>query len=172
MTAQIPARRLAFSHAPSNSAIPTRAKLTAVPNSLCIPRQILEALLTDARTHAPDESCGLLSGHNSTITNFHPTRNASPTPNTTYEIAPRDLFRIVREMRAAKLELLAIYHSHPATENAPSRTDIAQAFYPETPYIIVSPRAGAQNPIRAFQIRGVQVTELSIETASDQPQHP
>ena len=106
----------------------------------------------------------MLAGGNSVITNFYPAENSLASPTTTYEIAPRDLFRIVREMRAKNLDLLAIYHSHPATENAPSRTDIAQAYYPETPYIIVSPRADAQNPIRAFQIRDGQVTELPIET--------
>src|SRR5580658_3463091 len=76
----------------------TRAKLLDVPRTLRIPRQILDALLTDARTHAPNESCGLLSGRNSTITNFHPTQNASPTPKTNYEIAPPDLFQIMREI--------------------------------------------------------------------------
>ena len=139
----------------------TRAKLLDVPRTLRIPRQILDALLTDARTHAPNESCGLLSGRNSTITNFHPTQNASPTPKTNYEIAPPDLFQIMREIRKQNLELLAIYHSHPTTQNTPSQTDIARAYYPEAAYLIVSPQS--QTPIRAFQIRDSQVTELPIE---------
>jgi [CysO sulfur-carrier protein]-S-L-cysteine hydrolase len=123
--------------------------------------QILEALLTDARAHAPNESCGLLSGRNSIITNFHPAQNASPTPKTNYEIAPPDLFQIMRKIRKNNRELLAIYHSHPTTENAPSPTDIAHSYYPEAAHIIVSPQSKA--PIRAFQIRESQVTELSIE---------
>jgi [CysO sulfur-carrier protein]-S-L-cysteine hydrolase len=135
-----------------------------VPSSIRIPTEILAALLTHARSNVPDESCGLLAGRNSTITNFYPTENASPTPTTNYEIPPKDLFRTMREIRNANLELLAIYHSHPATDNAPSPTDIARAYYPETPYIIVSPRAQAPNPIRAFQIRDNTVTELAIES--------
>lgn len=166
MTARIPANRLAFSRSPSNSATPTRAKLTNVPKSLRIPRTMLDALLTDARTHAPNESCGLLAGRNSTITNFYPAENVSASPTTTYEIAPRALFQLFREMRAKNLDLLAIYHSHPATENAPSPTDIAQAYYPETPYIIVDPRPNATNPIRAFQIREGQVIEIAVESNS------
>ena len=140
---------------------PTRAKLPNVPKSLRIPRQILDALLADARAHAPNESCGLLSGRNSTITNFHPTENASPTPKTNYEIASPDLFRIMRVIRNQHLEPLAIYHSHPATENIPSFTDIARAYYPDAAYIIISPQS--QTPVRAFQIRNGQVTELVIE---------
>jgi proteasome lid subunit RPN8/RPN11 len=161
MTAEISACRVAFSRVRSNSSIPTHAKLIPVPKSVRIPRQILDALLTDARTHAPNESCGLLSGRNSTITNFHPTQNASPTPKTNYEIAPPDLFHFMREIRKQNLELLAIYHSHPTSENTPSPTDIARAYYPEAAYLIVSPQS--QTPIRAFQIRDSQVTELPIE---------
>jgi [CysO sulfur-carrier protein]-S-L-cysteine hydrolase len=135
-----------------------------VPAAIRIPRQILDALLTDARTHAPNESCGLLSGHNSTISNFHPTQNSSPTPKTNYEIAPPDLFQIMRETRKQNLELLAIYHSHPTTENTPSPADLARAYYPEAAYIIVSPQREA--PIRAFEIREGNFTELSIELIS------
>ncbi len=135
-----------------------------MPSSIRIPTEILAALLIHARTKSPNESCGLLAGRNSTITNFYPTENASPTPTTNYEIPPQDLFRTMREIRNANLDLLAIYHSHPATDNAPSPTDIARAYYPETPYIIVSPRAQAPNPIRAFQIRDNTVTELAIES--------
>lgn len=167
MTAQIPACRPAFSCPRPYRSIPTHAKLTNVPNSLRIPRQILDALLIDARTHAPNESCGLLSGRNSKITNFHPTQNASPTPNTNYEIAPQELFRILREIRKQNLELVAIYHSHPATENTPSPTDVARAYYPEAAYIIVSPQS--QTPIRAFQIRDGQFTEQPIEPLAERP---
>jgi [CysO sulfur-carrier protein]-S-L-cysteine hydrolase len=135
-----------------------------VPSSIRIPTEILDALLTHARTNSPIESCGLLAGRNSTITNFYSTANSSPTPTTNYEIPPQDLFRIMRELRNANLDLLAIYHSHPTSENAPSPTDIARAYYPETAYIIVSPQAAARNPIRAYQIREAQVTELAIES--------
>jgi proteasome lid subunit RPN8/RPN11 len=144
----------------------TRAKLTNVPKSLRVPREIRDALLTDARAHAPNESCGLLSGRDSAITKFHPTQNASPTPKSNYEIAPTDLFQIMREIRKQNLELLAIYHSHPTTENMPSPTDIARAYYPEAAYIIVSPRS--QTTVRAFQIRDSQVTELAIEILEDE----
>lgn len=135
-----------------------------MPPSIRICREILDALLQHARANVPNESCGLLAGRNSIITNFYPTENASPTPTTNYEISPKDLFRTMREIRNANLDLLAIYHSHPASDNVPSPTDIARAYYTETPYIIVAPRADAPIPIRAFQIRDNTVTELAIES--------
>ncbi len=44
----------------------------------------------------------------------------------------------MREIRAAGLELLGIYHSHPTGENKPSARDIERAYYPEAAYFIVS----------------------------------
>ena len=83
---------------------------------------------------------------------------------TTYEIAPQELFSLVREIRAAGLELMGIYHSHPNGKNEPSPRDIELAYYPDTAYIIVSPRADAAQPVRAFSIRDGRATELDIET--------
>ena len=140
----------------------TRAKLNPVPPPIRIPREILNALLQHARTNSPKESCGLLAGHNSGITNFYPTENSSPTPKTNYEINPMDLFRILREIRERNLDLKAIYHSHPTTEPTPSPTDITRAYYPQAAYIIVSPQSAT--PIRAYQIRDNKVTEISIES--------
>ena len=40
----------------------------------------------------------------------------------------------MREMRAAGLELLGIYHSHPNGENEPSPRDVELAYYPEAAY--------------------------------------
>ena len=142
-----------------------RAKLAGVTPSIRVRREIIDALLLHARAQPALESCGLLAGRDSLITNFYPAQNVSPTPATSYEIAQPDLFRILREIRKNNQELLAICHSHPTTENTPSPTDIATAYYPAAAYIIVDPRPEARNPIRAFQIRKAQVTERPIATA-------
>jgi [CysO sulfur-carrier protein]-S-L-cysteine hydrolase len=135
----------------------------ATMSPIRIRSEILDAMLQHARATPGDETCGLLAGANSVITHLYPTSNASPTPRTNYEIAPRDLFAIMRELRAANLDLLAIYHSHPTSDNSPSPTDIATAYYPETAYVIVSPRADAAIPIRVFRIQSGKVTEAQIE---------
>lgn len=83
---------------------------------------------------------------------------------TEYEIAAKELFRLMKEIRAAGLQLMGIYHSHPNGDNAPSRRDIEQAFYPETPYFVLSPLLKAPQPIRAFFIRDGQVQELNVES--------
>src|ERR1700722_20130695 len=90
----------------------------------------LQRMLEAAGTDAVHECCGLLAGRDGIITTVFPAQNALASA-TAFEIAPDELFAIVREIRAQNLELLAIYHSHPKTENVPSPTDIARAYYPD-----------------------------------------
>jgi proteasome lid subunit RPN8/RPN11 len=90
--------------------------------------------------------------------------NVAGSVATTYEIAPQELFSLVREIRAAGLELMGIYHSHPNGKNEPSPRDIELAYYPDTAYVIASPRADTAQPVRAFSIRDGRATELDIES--------
>jgi proteasome lid subunit RPN8/RPN11 len=122
----------------------------------------LRRMLESARIDAVHECCGLLAGRDGIITTVFLAQNALASA-TAYEIAPKELFAIVRDIRAQNLELLGIYHSHPRTENIPSPTDIAHAYYPHAIYFIISPKPDAPKPIRAFRIRDGIVTELSIE---------
>jgi len=69
----------------------------------------------------------------------------------------------MREIRAAGLEFLGIYHSHPNGKNEPSPRDIAWAYYPDVLYFIISPFPGAPHPVRAFSIREDCVTEVEIQ---------
>ena len=123
--------------------------------------EILEAMLGEARREQAIECCGLLAGRDGVITTIFPARNALQSA-TVYEIDPRELFRSFRRMRNEGLQHLGQYHSHPATENVPSPRDVEQAYYPDQPYFILSPRPVAANPIRAFLIFGGSARELEI----------
>jgi proteasome lid subunit RPN8/RPN11 len=123
---------------------------------------ILDRLLEEARRAPDQECCGLLAGAADVITHLLPAANALESA-TEYEIAPLDLFRLFREMRAGGLEHLGIYHSHPRGDNYPSARDIERAYYPDVAYFILSPRPNAPRPVRAFSIRDGTVSELPIE---------
>jgi [CysO sulfur-carrier protein]-S-L-cysteine hydrolase len=127
-----------------------------------ITRLALEQMLEAARADAVHECCGLLAGRDGIITTVFPAQNALASA-TAYEIATKELFAIVREIRARNLEFLGIYHSHPQTENFPSPTDIARAYYPGAIHFIISPKPDAPKPMRAFLIRDGKVTELLLE---------
>ena len=126
---------------------------------------IFEEMLRHARREPEIECCGLLAGRDGVSTKVFPATNALAS-RAAYEIAPQELFRIFRCMREERLEHLALYHSHPFGENFPSARDIAQAYYPNEAYFIISPQVGVPRPVRAFSIRDDMVRELRIEIAA------
>jgi [CysO sulfur-carrier protein]-S-L-cysteine hydrolase len=125
-------------------------------------REILSAMHEEASKAPTQECCGVLAGRDGIITHILPATNALASA-TAYEIAPQELFRVMKEIRTAELHMMGIYHSHPAGENRPSRSDVERAFYPETPYFILSPLPDAPQPVRAFSIREGEVAELTIQ---------
>jgi proteasome lid subunit RPN8/RPN11 len=127
-----------------------------------VTRESLCLVLEHARQDSIRECCGLLAGRDGVITHVFPATNAAPNPETSYEIAPQEIFQRMREMRAAGLELLGIYHSHPDGNNEPSPRDIELAYYPDAAYFIISPLAGSAHPVRTFSIRDGHVAELEI----------
>lgn len=127
-------------------------------------RKELVARLTELARRAPEkECCGLLAGRDGAITEFFPATNAAANPAIEYEIAPEELFRYMREIRAAGLTMLGIYHSHPNGKNEPSIRDIERSYYPDAAYFIIAPQADAPRHVRAFSIREGRITELQIE---------
>ncbi len=126
-----------------------------------IREEILKGMLAHARREPHIECCGLLAGRDGEITTIFPATN-SLSSATAYEIAPRELFEMFRTLRDRELEHLGQYHSHPSSDNIPSPTDIEQAGYPDRAYFIVSPRADAPKPVRAFSISSECVRELEI----------
>jgi [CysO sulfur-carrier protein]-S-L-cysteine hydrolase len=127
-----------------------------------IQARLAEQMLVHARRDVSRECCGLLAGRDDLIARVFPATNALASA-TAYEIAPQELFHLMREFRAAGLQLLGIYHSHPTGENKPSERDIECAYYPDVAYFIISPRADALRAIRAFSIDGGRVSELEIQ---------
>lgn len=128
-----------------------------------MPRPIVDAMLAHARREPHIECCGLVAGREGAITRIFAAANAAENPSISYEIAPKEIFERVRDMRAEGVEMLGIYHSHPNGKNEPSPRDVDQAYYPDAAYFIISPVDGAEKPVRAFSIRDGRVTELGIQ---------
>ncbi|HKV26726.1 MAG TPA: M67 family metallopeptidase [Candidatus Acidoferrales bacterium] len=125
---------------------------------------ILAAMRDESAKNPEQECCGVLAGRDGIISVIFSARNAHPESAKAYEIAPEELCRMMREMRARDLQMLGIYHSHPRGENRPSPRDIESVFYSDAAYFIVSPLADAPQSVRAFSIRDGHVAELRIET--------
>lgn len=130
-------------------------------NLLRIPRNIWNQVLSEISIHIPEEACGLLAGKGELISHFFPIENILHSP-TRYQMEPIQQLAAFKLIDTLGLELLAIYHSHPAGPEVPSATDIAEAYYPEAVYIIIS-RQEDNYVQRGYIIQNKQVSEISLE---------
>ena len=113
----------------------------------------------------PHEACGYLAGRDGVATKAYPIRNLHASP-TSYEMDPVAQLALQKQLRQLKIEELAIYHSHVATQAYPSRRDIHQAttvqdFF-EGHYVLVTLEEEGRPSARAFKIRDGQVTEEEL----------
>lgn len=122
-------------------------------------------MVEHARQEFPNECCGLLAGRGSRVARLYRGQNIDRSPFT-YRLDPQEQHRFFKEIDAAELELLAIYHSHTQSAAVPSRTDVDKAYYPDAAHVIVSlrdqqaPRDAAE--IRAYRIRDGIISEEEL----------
>ena len=146
-----------------NSRTPAQSDSGATAEMLCLPRRIVNQLLDHARAGAGQEICGLISAYDGLVRRAIPVANVAPRPEHRYAMDPAGQIAALRAMREADEDLLAIYHSHPASPAAPSTIDIAEAGYPEAIYLIISLNTKGVLEMRGFRIRGEAVGEVVLE---------
>jgi proteasome lid subunit RPN8/RPN11 len=120
---------------------------------LKLQRAHVDEIFAHARATAPGECCGLIGGAGKDEAgSIYRLSNIAADPLVSYEAAPEDLFAAQRAMRDRGEQLLAIYHSHPRSNDPhPSETDVRLAYYPSAVYFIVG--LGDEQPcLRAFRI--------------------
>ncbi len=130
-----------------------------------IPRTILEEIVLQARAELPNEACGLLAGKGFEAQKRYALTNADASPEH-FSFLPAEQFQVLRSARAEGLEILANYHSHPATPARPSEEDIKLAYDPNILYIIVS-LASAEPVVKAFHLRQGIVENVPVSILED-----
>src|SRR5918993_4033881 len=81
--------------------------------------RLLRGLAHDA---LPNESCALLLGVNEKVVKILPVRNIDESP-VTFSIEPAELLHAYNLAESEGMQVIAIFHSHPA-KPSPSSTDI------------------------------------------------
>ncbi len=119
-------------------------------------------MLAQARAEAPVEACGILAGTDHRVQRFYKTANTDQSTDH-FMMAPEEQFAVMKDMRAKGLEMLAIYHSHPASPARPSAEDIRLAFTPGVIYVIVSLQEPTKPQIRGFTIEADVVAESAVK---------
>ena len=129
---------------------------------LKLERSYADEIIAHAREDTPNECCGIIAGNDGSATKLYRAVNAEASPYR-YNVDPKDLLRIYRDLEGHGWDVLAIYHSHTGTEAYPSPTDVRLAAWPDAYYLIVSLADEANAVLRAFKIQEGEVSEVALE---------
>nr|PZN73827.1 MAG: hypothetical protein DIU55_02150 [Bacillota bacterium] len=134
--------------------------LAAPQRRLFIPENVYRRMVNHCYEERPLEACGLLVGVAGQVFAGYATDNAARSP-VLYRVDDHQLIATAEAAERRGWEITAIYHSHVESDPVPSRTDIAQATWPEAFYLIISLR-GKRPRARAWRIVDGQVSEHRI----------
>lgn len=108
------------------------------------------------------EACGLIAGKGGQVQAVLSVKNITQNPKT-FLMEPRQQLKAFEWIESRGMELLGIYHSHPAGPETLSPTDVREAAYPVVQ--VVLSREGDQWQTRGFWIEAGQVFEVPIKAA-------
>jgi len=128
---------------------------------IILPSDVLADMVDHARQAAPIEACGLLAGTGSTVERIYRLTNVERSPEH-FSLDPREQFAAVKDARGRRLEILALYHSHPATPARMSAADLRLAFTPGIRYVIVSLADPNRPVIKGFSVSNGQPVEEPV----------
>jgi len=89
----------------------------------------------DIRAKAPEEACGIVLGEGNHSKVVIPVINILHSP-TRFRMEPEGQLRAFLLAEEKKLDILAVYHSHPQGIDQPSATDIQELTFPGIIYLI------------------------------------
>lgn len=122
-----------------------------------------DEIVAHCRQEHPGEACGVLvapMGHEFPM-RFVRMVNAAADTTRFYEFQPEDLLALFKELDVRGEDVVALVHSHTATEAYPSGVDINGAVHMGMYYVIVS-TATEPAELRAYRIEGGIVTEEQV----------
>lgn len=128
--------------------------------------RIAASAMAELRAHCararPEEACGLLIGAGCAVARVEPAENVAEDRRHRFEVDPRLLLRLHRELRDGPQAVLGVYHSHPEGRAEPSPVDLAKALDPTLVWLIV----GADGAARAWRIEDGRARELALEESA------
>ena len=125
-----------------------------------IRQHVFDRIVAHAVEDLPNECCGLLIGNAEMVEDAARARNTKRS-RTRFEVEPADHFAAIRRARAAGLDVIGAYHSHPNGPTGPSETDRARLTDPAMFHVIISLAYGTRT-VRAFRLTEGNFTPLEL----------
>ena len=115
-------------------------------------------LLDHCQREYPKEACGILGGKDGRVTQVYRMTNVDGSP-ISYQMYPKEQLQVMKQMRQAGQQMLAIYHSHTASPAYPSPVDVKLAAYPDVAYLLMSLQDRAHPQIHSYRILEGQISQ-------------
>lgn len=123
-------------------------------------------MVEQAKNEAPIEACGILAGTDGRVERLYTMTNVDQSSDH-FMMEPREQFSVVKKIRSESLEMLAIYHSHPASPARPSEEDIRLALTPDVIYVIVSLQDVHAPVVKGFLIEEHNITTVTVDIVEE-----
>jgi proteasome lid subunit RPN8/RPN11 len=130
--------------------------------NLLIDKTAYDIMLAHCQAAHPLEACGFLGGRHGQATIVTAVENALSSP-VAYAMDPQQQLEAMLDLEENGYDLMAAYHSHPHGPSWPSPTDLAQAYYPDLPQIIISLRERTAPSARAFLLAPDEFQEIKLQ---------
>lgn len=125
-----------------------------------LPKHLQKFITELAFKDNPIETCGYLAGIGNKVMEIYPMKNVDNS-RIKYSFDPEQQFKVVKEARKKKLDLIGVYHSHPTTGARMSKKDLKFVYIPEMFYVIVS-IVSKEPIIKAFNVIDGSPIEIEI----------
>ena len=119
-----------------------------------------QQMLEHINQHAPLEACGLLAGKANRVERVILIRNQAQSA-VRFVMDPYEQLQAFAWIDSSGLDLLGIFHSHPAGPDTASQTDIEEAAYEVVHLIWAKDQNGWQ--ARGFWIQNGRAMEVSLQ---------
>jgi len=126
---------------------------------LTMSKEHWQEMLDYVESHLPLEACGLLAGTDNRVEKVMGVRNQAQSP-LRFVMDPGEQLKAFDWIESSGLDLLGIFHSHPAGPEIASVTDIAEAAY-EVIHIVWSRMEGRWQA-RGFWIEHGKASEVTL----------
>ncbi len=127
---------------------------------LILAREHVHEIVEYVNAHTPLEACGLLAGKNDRVEKVFFVKNQAESP-VRFVMDPYEQLAAFEWIESNGLDLLGIFHSHPAGPETVSPTDIAEASY-DVVHVICSKLVGSWK-LRGFWIENGNSTEVTLQ---------
>jgi len=138
-----------------------------MPQTLELPRPLVNKILAHAQQNDETEVCGLIGNSADGEKTYYSINNIADNPDCRFLMDAPQQISAMKKMREKQQQLFAIVHSHPHASAQPSQLDIQENAYKDVFYIIISLNTKGVLEMRAYEQTDDDMQEVELILEED-----